>query len=125
MECFIHRGHQSIGICKSCFKAVCRDCVVELEHGVACSEKCAKDVTEVNEMNERGKRIYGIGHRKSKIPSSGVVIWCLFSIVFWLITAIPYFKTGHIDYGTLAMATVFTVVAVIAFFSARRTGLQC
>ena len=125
MECFIHEGHKSIGLCKSCYKAVCRDCAIDVEHGLACSEECVTDVAELNEMNERGKKIYGIGPRKSKMPSSGVIIWCLFSILFWGMAAIPYFKTGHIDYGSLAMAIVFTIIAVIAFFSVRRTGLQC
>ena len=125
MECFNHESQAAVGICKSCFKAICRSCAIELKHGLACSEECATDVSEYNQMNEKGKKIYGIGSRKSKIPSSGVIIWSMFSVVMWSLFLIPYLTKGRVAYENLAMAILFTIIAGIAYYSSKRTGLQC
>ncbi len=125
MECFKHTKIAAVGICKSCYKAVCKDCAIEVPHGLACSPECAIEVNESNQAQERSKTIYGIGKRKSRIPSSGVILWSLFAVVMWALFLFPYLVAGKVLYENLVMAILFTVIAGIAFYSARRTGLQC
>ncbi len=125
MECYNHESLNAVGLCKSCYKAICKECAKELEHGLACSEICESDVTETNEMNERGKKLYGIGHRKSKMPSSGVIIWAILSLLLWAVVLINFFLNNHTDIVTAVFATGFTLLAVFAHFSSKRTGLQC
>ncbi len=125
MQCFKHTDVAAVGLCKSCYKAVCKSCAIELEHGLACSEECEIDVDEYNQMNERAKKIYGIGNRKSKIPSTGVILWLLLSSVMWVLFLAPFIMKGKLVYANLALAALFTVIAGIAYYSSKRTGLQC
>jgi hypothetical protein len=125
MECFKHKGIAGVGICKSCFKAICRECAIENEYGLACSESCALVIRENHEMNERAKGIYGIGNRKSKLPATGVIVWALLSLTFWCVAILPYFIAGTIDYGNITMAVLFTVITVVVFFGSKRTGIKC
>jgi hypothetical protein len=125
MECFNHTNVPAVGVCKSCFKAICKNCAMELEHGLACSKDCAIDVDEYNQLNEKGKIIYGIGSRKSKIPSTGVILWSVFSLVMWGLFLVPYFTKDKVIYGNLTMAILFTIIAALSYYSSKRTGIQC
>ena len=125
MECYKHKNESAIGLCKSCFKAVCRNCTIELIHGLACSEDCATDVNEYNQMNERGKIIYGIGSRKSNVPATGVILWILLSLLMWGVFLVPYFMKNKVIYENLVIAMVFSLIAGIVYYSSKRTGLQC
>ena len=125
MECFEHMAVAAVGVCKSCNKAVCKTCAIVFPKGIACCEACAMDAKELVEMNERGKKLYGIGQYKSNKLASGVWVWLLLTIVMWSLAAVAYFDAHRVDYGTLAMAIVFTVVTGIVYRSSKRTGLQC
>ena len=76
-------------------------------------------------MNERGKKLYGIGQYKSNKLASGVWIWLLLTILMWLLAGVSYFASGRIDYGTLMMAIGFSVVTGVVYRSSKRSGLQC
>lgn len=125
MHCFSHRDVSAIGLCKSCFKAVCSQCVQELKEGLACSEDCCLYVRESEEVMERAKRLYGIGHRKSKIPPTGLIIWFLFMTTMWISFLGTYLLKGQVESGTLVPAIIFTIIFGLAYFSSKRSGLQC
>ncbi len=125
MECFKHNNTVAVGLCKSCYKAVCRECAIEIPHGLACSDACAKDANEYNQITERSKKIYGIGNHKSKLPASGVILWAAFALVMWGLFIVPYFWKGLVLYENLILAALFSVATVVAYYSSRRTGVQC
>lgn len=125
MICFQHRENQSIGICKSCGKAICQDCLIEFPKGLACSAECEKDGKELVEMNERGKKIYGIGVYQTNKLASGVLVWLLLSGVMWGVVALNYYVLAQTDYGSAAMATVFSIITLIVYRASKRTGLNC
>ncbi len=125
MKCFNHSEVSAVGICKSCYKAICKGCATELEHGLSCSEVCSKDISEVNQMNEKGKKLYGIGERKSKIPSTGVLLWMLIALVNWVVAFFSYYINGELSIESMSFAIGFTIVAVFCFISSKRSGLQC
>lgn len=50
MKCFNHLAGEAVAICKACSKAVCAECVLETEHGVACKQSCVKSLSEKNEL---------------------------------------------------------------------------
>ena len=106
MNCYRHSNVSAVGLCKTCFKAVCPDCAIDVGNGLACKDSCEEKVLELNEMWERSAKIYGIGKYKSNMPSSGVLIWFLFSAVMWVITGLSYYK-GEVDYGSLVVAVIF------------------
>ena len=125
MECFKHENTSAVGICKSCNKAVCRDCAIEIPNGLACSDECAHYISELNEMNERGLKIYGIGKHKSKMPATGVIVWFLLALVMWLAFLGPYLRSDEINSGSLMIAIIFTFIWGLTLYSAKRTGLKC
>lgn len=125
MECFKHQSKQAVGICRSCNKATCRDCAIIFPKGLACSEECLHDAKELVEMNERGKKLYGIGEGNARKISPNVMVWLLLSAAMWVLTLISYLGKTDIDYGSMAMAIVFSVITLIIFRSSKRTGLQC
>lgn len=125
MECFKHTNVVAVGLCKSCYKAVCRACAIEIPHGLACSEECAADAKEYNQITERSKKIYGIGGYKSKMPASGVILWAAFALVMWGLFVVPYLWKGLVLYENLVLAVLFSVATAIAYYSSRRTGVQC
>ena len=51
MNCFNHPDRPAVGMCKSCCKMLCRDCVSERENGLACREgQCADRVNLINRI---------------------------------------------------------------------------
>jgi hypothetical protein len=125
MKCYRHRENQSIGICKSCGKAICQECVVEFPKGLACSVECEKDAKELITMNDRAKKIYGIGDYQSSRLPTGVLVWLLLSGLMWIVAGARYFILADLDYSSAAMATVFSIITIIVYRGSKRTGLNC
>jgi hypothetical protein len=44
MNCFYHQDRPAIGICKNCQRGLCSDCAVEVPDGLACKERCERQV---------------------------------------------------------------------------------
>lgn len=80
---------------------------------------------ELNQMWDRSAKIYGVGAHKSRVPSTGVLLWSLISLAMWAVTAVSYFGNGKLDVASLVMAVFFTIALGLAVYSARRTGLKC
>lgn len=125
MHCFNHSSLSAVGVCKACQKGLCTDCAVDVGNGIACMESCETSVAELNEMNERGLKLYGIGKYKSRMPSSGVLLWGVLSILLWAVFGYAYYRTGSASYEIAGPAVFFSIVTVFAIYSSRRTGLNC
>jgi hypothetical protein len=94
-------------------------------NGIACKESCETSVAELNEMNERGLKLYGIGKYKSRMPSSGVLLWGVLSALLWVVFGYAYYKTGSPNYEFAVPAVFFSIITAFAVYSSRRTGLNC
>lgn len=125
MLCYRHPSAQAIGACKACCKGICSECATDTGYGLACTETCQLNVAEINEMNERSLKIYGIGKYKSKLPPSGVLMWGAFSILGWAAFALVYFVKDQVQWGIFGTTLFFSIVTIFAYFSSRRTGLNC
>lgn len=40
MNCYYHPEVPAVGVCKSCGRGICTACAAEVEHGIACRERC-------------------------------------------------------------------------------------
>jgi hypothetical protein len=125
MHCYRHDPIPAVGICKACFKALCSECAVDVGNGLACRGECEQKVDELNQMWDRSAKIYGVGAHRSRVPSTGVLLWSLISLAMWAVTAVAYFGKGELDVASLVMAVFFTIALGLAVYSARRTGLKC
>ena len=50
MKCANHLEKEAVAICRACGKAICQDCWLESENGIACQQSCAKSLAEKNEL---------------------------------------------------------------------------
>lgn len=125
MNCYEHTNNSAKGLCKSCSKAVCEECIIEFDYGIVCSEKCRMYAVETEEVVERSKKIYGIGKYKSNKLATGVWVWLLFSLGMWAMTIYDYFNDEVFNFMLLIMPVMFTVIAVLAYKSSKDTGIQC
>lgn len=125
MNCFEHSSDPAIGQCKSCYKGLCLDCAVDGGNGLSCPGPCEQEVAEYAEMNERGKKIYGIGKYTTRVPSSGVLLWGLLAVLLWIAAGLAYAAKGRFDMEITVPAIFMTLGALIAYYSSKRTGLKC
>jgi len=83
MYCYKHATLAATGICRHCYKGLCRECCDKNENYLACSEGCAEKTKDIEEMNERALRIYGIGkHARKQSLSMAVIANFCFGILF-------------------------------------------
>lgn len=123
MQCFTHESAAAVGACKSCGKGVCRSCAKELGFALACSEACAKEAAEMNYMNQKVKRIYGIG--AAQRLNSGVLIWGMFAVFFLGWGILESVRTGRPDWFPLIFGFLALVITVVIYRRSKDTGLQC
>ena len=55
MNCFNHPGVPGVGICKYCQKGLCKECAIDLGHGIACKNH-REDVEMLNTIQADSKR---------------------------------------------------------------------
>jgi hypothetical protein len=55
MKCFNHHAQDAVAICQHCGKALCNECLVETEEGIACHGRCERRVGEFNELLNRAE----------------------------------------------------------------------
>lgn len=79
MHCYNHQTKEAIGLCRHCFKGLCQECCQKNEDFLVCSENCAQKASELEEMNERAKSIYGLGKYASKrrFPLNVILYLCM------------------------------------------------
>ena len=124
MNCFLHGNSSAVAVCKTCGKGVCSVCAIDKGVAVTCSDPCANEAAVLHEMNQRGKKIYGLTGAKSSLPS-GVIVWTLFCLFFIGFAVLRYFKNHEIEPFLIGFGLLCGVIAVIAYRRVRSIGLQC
>lgn len=51
MKCFNHPESEAVAICKACGKAVCQQCVIASDNGMACQQNCAGSLANQKELH--------------------------------------------------------------------------
>lgn len=124
MHCFNHGEKQAIAACKSCGRAVCNDCATDLGFAVTCSERCATDAAELQEMNQRAKRIYGLAGAKPVIPLA-VLMWGLMGVMFCSFGAYASVTKGRPEWFLIVFGVLCLVLGVISYRRVRAMQLNC
>jgi hypothetical protein len=123
MECFSHAGSPAVGVCKTCGKATCRSCAKDAGLFMTCSEVCEKEAADVHEMNQRGKKLYGIGVPKR--IASGVIMWFLFALLFGGFGVFQTIKKQQPEWFLLLFGAVAFCIGILAYKRTKESGLQC
>ncbi|MBU2880933.1 hypothetical protein KO525_15760 [Psychrosphaera sp. B3R10] len=123
MKCFTHQV-DSVGICKSCNKAVCSECAVDTGRGLACSDFCVEELNDINVIMDKSKQIYGIGN-DSKLPPTGILMYMFFAAAFIGFGVYQTILKGRPDYFLFVMGTGFLVVGGLAWYRNRKLNINC
>lgn len=58
MKCFNHADHDAVGVCMSCGKGVCHDCLVEIPDGIACKDgNCERRARRNSQMLDNNAEV--------------------------------------------------------------------
>ncbi len=104
MKCFNHHTDDAVAICKSCGKALCPKCAVELPNGVACKNSCEDRVTMLNQMIDNNNKV--IATTNTNLKSSAIL-----SIVLGAL----FISMGSLFYRTDVYFSAIIVTIGIAF----------
>lgn len=66
MYCYQHENQAAQGICKSCYKALCKQCAVEIEMAITCKGKCEEYSTMTYQMVLANSQMIGGLRKRSK-----------------------------------------------------------
>jgi hypothetical protein len=79
MNCFNHTESAASGICKSCGRALCKECMVDVGGSISCSGECEERVKILNEMIESNSQIL------TTTSNRGVKSSALFSVIMGIV----------------------------------------
>lgn len=105
MRCFTHHETDAVAICKSCGRALCPACVVEVEAGIACRDRCEEEVRALNRIIARNKTAY----EKTSGAYSRVA-------AFYALVGALFLAGGALDWR--GFSWVLLPASLIFFFSA-------
>jgi hypothetical protein len=56
MRCFYHADREAVGICKSCQRAICHECITDIGKGIACKARCEDDARDIVRLTDAAIR---------------------------------------------------------------------
>jgi hypothetical protein len=124
MSCFYHHDRSSVGGCKSCGKALCPECAVDLGKGLACRNYCEDDVRALIALIDRNVKLSPQTTRLlesgRKIGSSAAIFNLIIGVIFiaWGLTDMERFSFIAILGGC------FFAYGVFGFFQAGRPAKE-
>jgi hypothetical protein len=119
MNCFNHRDRSAIGICRSCGKGLCEDCVAEVQNGLACKGSCEARVKLINRTIGVYPQIMRAGRRRSWVVALLFAVLGLASVVG---SAFEYAEADDpsLPWFLGVMGSVLLVLAILGLWQASR-----
>ncbi len=114
MNCFNHRDKPAIGLCKSCGKGLCGDCLKELPNRLACKGPCEKQADILSRVTESDAELKSSAARRRLWAVGVLSFWSGAYVVFAIGACVAaYFENENRPIAILALPTV--VFAALAF----------
>ena len=119
MKCFYHPTVDAVATCKSCCRALCRDCIAEVGLSCSCRGRCESDVATLNALIERGRTAYQ--KTSANYLRSGIFV-TLLGMMFLLLGVCGVIspQPSEWSYFLLFMGIIFAGWGVSQFVSAKR-----
>lgn len=114
MKCYQHRSTDAIGVCKSCGKAICGDCAVDLGFAVTCPGNCEKISSINHQLNSNAVAIYTEQKKNKFIAPAFFTILGLVFLIFGFIEDCSLYSF------TVASGLCFFVFGIVLFVIQRR-----
>lgn len=112
MKCYYHQSIEAIAICKSCSRALCKDCAADVPPGTACVNRCEEDVATLNMIIARSKFSF---QKTGKAYKRNAIALVLVGSVFLFIGVFPILVNEN--YGSSFMAVLGFIFFLWAYFS--------
>lgn len=118
MKCFNHANADAVGICKSCGRGLCRDCVAQVGLSCSCRGECESVVAAMDELVQRGRSAY----QKSSATQlrSGVVIILLGALFLFVGVATWSGERTGWNFFMIGAGALFSVLGFSSVYSAIR-----
>lgn len=119
MKCFNHQSLDAVASCKSCFRALCPNCVAPVGLSCSCRDRCEADVAALNDLFDRGRTAYQKG---SAVQFQSGVFILLLGMPFLILGAVSVSgeAEGGFGYFSLLLGLVFVCWGIAQFSSARK-----
>lgn len=117
MKCYYHPDKDAVGICKSCQKGICKDCLVDFGTGIACKGKCEEEVKILNELTKSSKHSY---RSTSQTYFRNAIVFIILGLAFTFfgIKDLVNNKTGEpFSFLFLIMGVVLVLSAIFSYIS--------
>lgn len=119
MKCYYHPGVDAVATCKSCCRALCRDCIAEIGLSCSCRDRCEANVATLNDLVERGRTAYQ--KTSATYFRSGIFVTLLGAIFALLgIIGLRSTENSEMSWFLLFLGMVFVAWGVSHFVSARK-----
>lgn len=125
MNCFSHSHSAAVGVCRHCGRGVCRDCARTDGAGLACSDACVTQLAELHEINERAKRIYGVGASARRQLPLAPMMWGAFALLFLGFGVGEFYRHGRIEWFLVLFGLVCGVMCVMTWQRLKDLKLNC
>jgi len=116
MKCYNHPEIDAVGLCKSCGRGLCHECVSEVGTSISCKSRCESDVAAINELLQRGRTAYQ--KASGTFIRSGIFILLLGAV--FLIIGVVSSIASQPNYFLILMGLLFVSWGISQFFTARR-----
>lgn len=103
MKCYKHRNSDAIGICKSCGKALCEECAVDLDFAITCPGDCEERASASHKLSANAIAVYSEQKRNKFVYPTFITALGLVFLMFGIIQD--------------CAINSFTVVAGFVFFA--------
>ena len=126
MNCFYHRDKTAIGSCKSCGKALCPDCAVDLGKGLACRSHCEEDVKALIALIDRNIKLSPDAARQleagRRTRLSSAIFMLVSGLIFlaWAARDMDRFGVSFL----VPLGVCFLLYGAYGLFQVRRTAKQ-
>ena len=118
MKCFYHHEIDAVAICKSCHRALCDSCAIDVHPGTACANRCEKDVEDLNVIIERSKSAL---QKTGKAYIRNAVAMLLAGLVFLFVGIFPVIQKGNYH---LSFVAILGLISLLWSYFSYRSGKQ-
>lgn len=115
MKCFNHHDRDAIGLCKSCGKGLCEECIAEVPRGLACKNSCEENARQITELIQKNIALHNQADVNLKKTQKRILFNVIVLMLFGLILVIVGFVDGF-DLPMLILAIFFISLAISSFF---------
>lgn len=118
MRCYYHPDVEAIALCKSCSRALCHNCAVDVPPGTACADRCEEEVQSLNLVLERSKTGYqkaSAAYRRSSIGT-----WMMGTLMILFGVAAHFSDRKVIGVPLMTMGGVFLFWGYLTYKSGKQ-----